>query len=247
MARGGEATLEMRMLVYNEEKIHVLEDIYSLEKDCVLEKRPAKYEELITQNHSKYKFSERMNLPEVRDGILQICHSGGRIQIEHMEVKEEGVQIEGLLHIHFLYVKANDQVPFDMWTGILPFSYLIESPSSCSNMKYDITPSIEQISIDMAGSEEIEVKTILAFQSFLRCPVETEVIDSMEWKPFDSNEMSRRPGIIGYIIKEGDDLWKLAKRYYTTEEGIMEINGLSSKELKAGDKLLILKENMSIL
>ena len=122
---GIEATLEMRILVYNEEKINVLEDVYSLEQECVLEKRTVVYEELITQNHSKYKFTERMNLPEVRDGILQICHSGGRIQVEHMEVKEEGIQIEGLLHIHFLYVKANDQVPFDMWTGMLPFSYLI--------------------------------------------------------------------------------------------------------------------------
>ena len=88
---------------------------------------------------------------------------------------------------------------------------------------------------------------MLAFQSFLRCPVETEVIDSMELKMLDPNEMSKRPGIIGYITKEGDDLWKLAKRYYTTEEGIMEINGLTSRELKAGEKLLIFKENMSIL
>ena len=244
---GIEATLEMRILVYNEEKINILEDVYSLEKECVLDKRKVVYEELITQNHSKYKFVERMNLPEVRDGILQICHSGGRVQIEHMEVKEGGIQVEGLLHVHFLYVKANDQVPFDMWTGMLPFSYLIESPSVCPDMRFDITPSVEQISIDMAGSEEVEVKAVLAFQSFLRRPVEMEVIDSLELKMLDQNEMSRRPGIMGYITKEGDDLWKLAKRYYTTEEGIMEINGLTSKELKAGEKLLIFKENMSIL
>ena len=244
---GIEATLEMRILVYNEEKINILEDVYSLEKECVLDKRKVVYEELITQNHSKYKFVERMNLPEVRDGILQICHSGGRVQIEHMEVKEGGIQVEGLLHVHFLYVKANDQVPFDMWTGMLPFSYLIESPSVCPDMRFDITPSVEQISIDMAGSEEVEVKAVLAFQSFLRRPVEMEVIDSLELKMLDQNEMSRRPGIIGYITKEGYDLWKLAKRYYTTEEGIMEINGLTSKELKAGEKLLIFKENMSIL
>ena len=244
---GIEATLEMRILVYNEDKINILEDVYSLEKECVLDKRTAVYEELITQNHSKYKFVERLNLPEVRDEILQICHSGGRVQVEHMEVKDEGIQVEGLLHVHFLYVKANDHVPFDMWTGILPFSYLIESPRVCPDMRYDITPNVEQISIDMAGSEEVEVKAVLAFQSFLRCPVETEVIDAMEFRPLDQNEMSRRPGIIGYITKEGDDLWKLAKRYYTTEEGIMEINGLTSRELKAGEKLLIFKENMSIL
>ena len=30
-------------------------------------------------------------------------------------------------------------------------------------------------------------------------------------------------------------------------DGIMEINGLTSEDLKEGDKILIFKENMSIL
>ena len=99
----------------------------------------------------------------------------------------------------------------------------------------------------MAGSEEVEVKAVLAFQSFLRLPLQTETIVQMEFQPFDEEEMDKRPGIIGYITKEGDDLWSLAKRYYTTEEGIMENNQLTSRELRSGEKLLIFKENMSIL
>ena len=50
-----------------------------------------------------------------------------------------------------------------------------------------------------------------------------------------------------YIVQKGDSLYTIAKKYGTTEESIMEINGLSSKMLKEGDKILILKENMSIL
>lgn len=52
---------------------------------------------------------------------------------------------------------------------------------------------------------------------------------------------------MGYIVKNGDDLWDLAKKYMTTEESIQEMNGLESDKIKAGDKLLIFKENMSIL
>lgn len=52
---------------------------------------------------------------------------------------------------------------------------------------------------------------------------------------------------MGYIVKSGDDLWDLAKKYMTTEECIQEMNGLESEKIKAGDKLLIFKENMSIL
>ena len=246
-ALGIEATLEVRIFLYEEEKIEVLEDAYSLHRECVLQKQESMYEELITQNHSKYKITEHLNLPELKEEILQICHSSGSLQIERMETTPEGIQIEGVLHVAFLFVKANDAVPFDMWQGMVPFSYLLESREACPDMRYDITYGVEQLAVDMSGSDEVDIKAVLAFRSFLRRPVQTEVITDMEFRPFDENEMGRRPGIIGYIVKQGDDLWSLAKRYYTTMDGIMELNELSSKELKEGDKLLIFKENMSIL
>lgn len=246
-ALGVEATLELRILIYEEEKIEILEDAYSLDQECIPEKRGTLYEELIMQNHSKCKIAERLNLPELKEEILQICHSGGSLQVEHMEVVPEGIQIEGVLHVNFLYIKANDSVPFDMWQGMVPFSYLLESGKTCPDMRYDITFGVEQLAVDLSGSDEVEIKAVLTFKSFLRCPVQTEVITGLSFSPFDEAEVGKRPGIIGYIVKQGDDLWTLAKRYYTTVEGIMEINEMASEEIKEGDKILIFKENVSIL
>ena len=48
-------------------------------------------------------------------------------------------------------------------------------------------------------------------------------------------------------MKDGEDLWDLAKRYLTTVDSIREMNGLSSGEVKPGDKILIFKENTGIL
>lgn len=52
---------------------------------------------------------------------------------------------------------------------------------------------------------------------------------------------------MGHIVRDGEDMWSLAKQYMTTVDGIREINGLDSENVRTGDKLLILKENMSIL
>lgn len=199
------------------------------------------------QNHSKCKVSERLSLPEIKDSILQVCHSSARIQIEHMETEETGIRIDGVLHLYFLYVKADDTVPFGVWQGMVPFSYLLESNETAANMNYDITCAVEQLSIGLLGSDEIEVKAVLAFNSFLRCPVVIKNIEEAEYTSMDMEELTKRPGIVGYIVKDGDDLWSLAKTYSTTKEGIMEVNELTSEEIKSGDKLLIFKENMSIL
>ncbi|MDY5846587.1 MAG: DUF3794 domain-containing protein [Bariatricus sp.] len=244
---GIEAALEMRILIYEEENTTVLEDAYSLAEECVLERKETIYEELLMQNHSKCKLTEQLTLPELKEEILQICHSGGSMQVEHMEVVPEGIQIEGILHVSFLYVKANDGVPFDVWQGIVPFSYLLESGKTCPDMRYDLTYNVEQLAIDLAGNDEVEIKAVLSFNSFLRNPIRADVITSIELRPYDKALMGRRPGITGYVVKKGDDLWSLAKRYFTTKEGIMEINEMSSEVLKEGEKILIFKENMSIL
>ena len=70
-----------------------------------------------------------LSLPELKDDVLQICHSTGSVQIEHVEIKAEkqgGILVEGILHVSFLYLKAEDALPFGNWQEIVPFSYLLE-------------------------------------------------------------------------------------------------------------------------
>lgn len=244
---GVEATLEARILVFEEETVDILEDMYSLTCECIPKIQEQTAERLLMQNHSKCKVSERLSLPEIKDSILQVCHSSARIQIEHMDTEETGIRIDGVLHLYFLYVKADDTVPFGVWQGMVPFSWLLESNETAEDMNYDITCAVEQLSIGLLGSDEIEVKAVLAFNSFLRRPVVIKNIEEAEYTSIDMEELTKRPGIVGYIVKDGDDLWSLAKTYSTTKEGIMEVNELTSEEIKSGDKLLIFKENMSIL
>ncbi len=244
---GVEATLEARILVCEEETVDILEDLYSLSQECTPKIQDEIVERLLMQNHSKCKVVERLSLPEIKDSILQICHSSARIQAENTEAEEGGIRIEGVLHIYFLYVKADDEVPFGVWQGMVPFSHLLESNETGENMSYDITCGVEQLSVGLLGSDEIEVKAVLAFNSFLRNQRAVRNIEEVETAPFNMEELERRPGIVGYIVKDGDSLWRLAKNYSTTTEGIMEVNHMASEDIKPGDKILIFKENMSIL
>lgn len=244
---GVEAVLELRVLIYKEENMELLEDVYSLDENCDNKMRHVFLEELVTQNHSKCRVAEEIEVPEVGNEILQICHSGGEIQVEKMETAEGGIQIEGILHVHFLYVKESDQTPFDVWSGMVPFSYLMECENSGIDLNYDITYGLEQLAVELSGNGSVEIKAYLSFKSFVRKPVNMEMVDTVECCEIDEKALCEQPGIVGYIVKEEEELWNLAKRYGTTEDSIMEINNLSSKELKTGDKLLIFKENMSIL
>lgn len=244
---GVEATLEARVIVYEEESVRILDDLYSLEKACELKREKKQVERLLMQNHSKCKVVERLSLPEIKDNILQICHSSARIKVENTEVKEKGIQIEGTLHISFLYVKPDDIVPFDVWQGMVPFSCFLESNETCEDMRSSLSGMVEQLSIGLLGNEEVEVKAVIAFQSFLKAPLEVSNIEEVLVRELDLKEQEKQPGIVGYIVQNGDKLWDLAKKYNTTMETIKNVNQIEEMELKKGQKLLIFKEKMSIL
>ena len=57
----------------------------------------------------------------------------------------------------------------------------------------------------------------------------------------DYEKMNQLAGIIGYMVQEGDTLWTIAKRYFTSIDSIRKVNQLERDELSPGQKLVIVK------
>jgi hypothetical protein len=134
-----------------------------------------------------------------------------------------------------------------MWQGMVPFTYVIECEGIEAGMQYDIETVLEQLNVGLLGNGEAEVKAALGFRVFLSRPEEISNISSIETAELDLEALERAPGIVGYTIKEGDELWNLAKHYHTSTESICEVNQLEGDPLKTGEKILIFKENIGIL
>ena len=53
--------------------------------------------------------------------------------------------------------------------------------------------------------------------------------------------LQQSPGIVGYIVREGDRLFGIAKEHHTTIDNLVETNHLTGTLVKPGEKLLIIK------
>ncbi len=50
----------------------------------------------------------------------------------------------------------------------------------------------------------------------------------------------KKASITIYVVQEGDSLWKIAKKYYTTIEELLKINEIRDPDnLKMGDKIIV--------
>ena len=158
-----------------------------------------------------------------------------------MEICEEGVRIWGTVNVQALYASSDSELPFYCLKGSLPFSYVLEAPEVSEGCSYRIEPALEEVTASMLDADEAEVRAVLSFKGIV-CRVKREdVVTGARVSALDPEKLAALPGIVAYIVQEGDSLWEIGKKYYVPAAKMKEMNGLAGEEPKAGDKLLIVK------
>ena len=100
---------------------------------------------------------------------------------------------------------------------------------------------VEQLQVTMLDGEEMDVKAVLCFSTVVFKNIPVELISQVNVTELDSGKMSSLPGMVIYMVKDGDNLWNIGKKYYVPVNTLRELNSLDSDELKTGQKLLIVK------
>ena len=240
-----ELVLELDMSVWKEEQFELLSDIYSLQKQVTPVWEMGRVEHLLIKNSAKGRITEQMELTDGQEKILQICACEGNIVIEKKEMTTEGLQVEGVVNVELLYITTEDDMPVGNIREVYPFSQVVEIPEQEGEIRMDAEASLEQLSAAMLDQEHIEVKAVIRIDLLAFREEEIQNIKEIEEEPLDMEKLQEAPGLIGYIAREGDSLFRIARENHTTIRDIMEANGLKEEKLNAGDKLLIVKRIFS--
>jgi len=229
---GMEVALSVEVQIYREEECQMLQDAYALDRELVLEKERIPVQQLLVKNISKVRLMEQHQLEPNQERILQICGSSGDITIDHVEKRENGVLVEGVLNVHILYNTTEDTMPFAHTSAQLPFEQFVEIDGFTEEAVVWLDGKMEQLQVNLLDNTEYEVKAViqigvLAFLKEYIC----SVVD-VEEKELDMETVQKQPGMIGCIRREDENLWDIAKKYHASAENIMEI----------GNKVLIVKQ-----
>ncbi|MEY8337750.1 SPOCS domain-containing protein [Lachnospiraceae bacterium 62-35] len=236
-----DAVVELDIKLYEEEEIELLSDLYSTNREVVLETGEACFDRILTKNLCKCKVAEKLEISH-SDRILQICHSEGNVKIDETEIKDDGLHIEGVLEVKLLYLTADDAEPVQSSTELVPFQYTAEAKGIDSDSIFQMNTGVDQMTAVMIGGDMVEVKAVINLDLLVLQPMSQPVIVSAAEEPMNVQKLQKLPGIVGYIVQNGDTLWKIAKKFHTTMDNIIETNGLSSENINPGEKLILVKE-----
>lgn len=232
-----EMVLDLYMKLYKEEKMEILADCYGLQKDVKLQRQDTGYRTMLTKCSGKYRLSEDVSAEGVPAGAKLLHYQAG-VQKEGQKQTEEGLEILGAVEADFLLKDESDGKFYRLHARI-PFKYLLETMDMAENLS-DLKIRLENLTASGAG-EMWEVKGIISFEMSAFHRAKEEIIQEIELCEPDTEKYKRTPGMVGYVVKTGDSLWDIGKKYMVSLESLKEMNHLTREEIHAGDKMLIIR------
>jgi LysM repeat protein len=238
-----DAVIELDIRLYEEKPVELLSDLYATNREVNLTTGEACFDRILTHNTGKCRVAGNISM-DTGHRILQICHSTGSVKIDDaVPVQEQDVlSIDGVLEVQLLYLTDDDAAPVQSVTEMLPFHYDAQVQGITKDSIWYLETGLEQLTAAMTGGDSAEVKAVVTLELLVLQPVCQTVIRQAEVTPLDTKKVQKMPGIAGYLVQPGDELWDIAKRFHTTQDNILVTNHLNSDQLHAGDVLILVKE-----
>lgn len=237
--------LDCDIKIYEDQVLSYVDDGYTMKAKLVPEYKMFDFETLIGKNQAVMRDSKRFAIQQEPGKLLQILTVKGSCSVDDIEVTDQGLKVEGVWMADVLYLSTEDQMPVMSDSYMEPFTFFVEAKGLTKKDDYQLDVQLDQVTGNPVEGDEIEIKVSILFDFISFHKKQQRVMVDMKEEKLDYQAIQNIPGIVGYIVKEGDTLWSIAKKYFTTVESIQEQNE-GVEEVKPGDKLLIVKEIMTI-
>ncbi len=230
-----EVEVEISCMVYEEKEIKVIQDMY-----CPGEKMQFDVTKVNTMTNKQCKkntcsIREKISVPELESGtIIEV----GVIPIITKENKLNGkILYEGEVELNFIFTN-NTSTGINTKKVNIPFEQTVDSIDNLENSKVDTVIEVNsQEFINQGGTVssniDLNLETNISNNSSL------PVIDNIT---MEEDEDLEDYSVVIYVVRKGDTLWKIAKRFGSTVNDIVRVNGIERPDkINAGEKIYIPK------
>ena len=237
------AVLEVDYTLWQEQQLELLQDAYATDRELKCIGEDLTLQRLLIKNDSRFRLNERISLDAAAQ-VLQICSCVGNVQVEEVVPAKDRLDVSGILKMKLLYIAANDEMPLMTVDETMPFSESVEVPGlsdDMTNISYELEAGIDQMTTALIDQGQVECKAQIRLCVIIFENQNMKNVEKIECFDMDEKQLRMQPGMIGYIVKNGEKLWDIAKAHRVTMRQLMELNGLTDETVHPKDKLMIVK------
>ena len=214
-------------------------DAYGLKCELAIETDECFMEQLIETAHTTISQRESICVPDYLPDIYQVCDCSGVPSIENVTIEKGTVIVSGFTTCNPVYLTGDKDVPLSGFSHVLPFSHTFEIADVTDKSICDAKAELEHLSYTISGSRDIEIRSVIALSVKAVNSDSCKYVSSIDY----DNEAPAPcvPSMVVYFVQPGDTLWNIAKRYRTTPDAIMEVNGNENECIKPGNRIYIFR------
>lgn len=240
---GENRIVDVETLIRSETKVmykaelDMIEDAYSPTKVLEMDKKNYELNIMLGQNTSEAIIKENIEVEDDNIRPMEIIMPAGKVCITDKRIVEDKVVIEGLLNVNILYKTDNEDRYVSTMKEDIPFTCSIDIPGAKIDMMCTAQVHLESIEASIEANT-IAVKAIVSAYCKVNYTAHKEFLIGIV--PVEDTVIKKKASITIYVVQEGDTLWKIAKKYYTTIDDLVKINDIENPDnISVGQKLII--------
>ncbi len=226
-----EMEVEIACIAYEEKEIRTIQDMYCPGEKMNFEKMMVN---TITDKQCKKSvcnIREKINVPELETGTIIDVTITPTINKENR--LSGRIVYEGELEINFIFTD-NSAVGINTKKVTLPFEQSVDGIAENSKADTRIEVSSQEF-LNQSGIVSSNLDLNFETDSYRAASI--PVINNISTTPQEDLEDY---SVIIYVVKSGDTLWKIAKRFGSTVDDIVRVNGIERPDrLNVGEKIYI--------
>lgn len=233
--------LEIEFLVkcdaYEDREINLIQDLYSPEEDITMDQEKVN----LIQNKNTIKdncnVQEKINVSEIKGGKIFNVRATSNIIKEN--VLNNSISYEAEIILNILY-ESSITNRMEVKEQKIAFTHNINSDKINKNVNIDTTIEIDSKDFICMPDNTIDVKLNMNFLVSLYSTNSVSIVNNINIQ--ENSENSKSSSMVIYFVKEGDTLWKIAKKFKSTIDEIAKVNDIEDVDkINIGDQLYIPK------
>ena len=231
-----EAEIEICCEIFKNQEINVIQDLYNPNTNVVFTQKQIQVMQKVETMQSTYSIKEKQVVPEIGANKIYDVETG--IELTKQTCLNDKILYEGEMKLNYLFDSGNG---VDTKQTSIPFNFSVDFIGVSQNSTVETNMEISMQDFVVTGDGSVEVKVDILFNISLSKSTEINVIDDIKE---EENRNVNSCSLVIYYVKEGDTLWKIAKRFRSTVEEIARINGIENEDkLNIAQQLFIPRYN----
>lgn len=233
---GVEFEMNVNCIAYTKKKINIIQDLYSPTINLEFSQQQILTPSEIKKRKDEFTIKETQSAIELAEvNFIDIDKTYNLIDTK---ISKDRINYTGEIVLNCIFSKINT---INSKKIKIPFNIFIENEMKDDKINIDSEFVIEKADVNIINKNEIDCKITMDVISEITKNSNINLINNIEIVE-NKNETFDYDSLILYIVKDGDTLWDIAKRFKSTIGEILQINKINDEnKINIGQKIYIPK------